>query len=128
MIMMERTTGRGAVTYSDGEPEDPDPESFDLANMHWIGGNQRNVRSALNFQVKLADFLQGAHVQFVSLKMGKAVRYDEMPVADKYLQGAFSAHRTSVNGVLDDCLVIGERAQGQLNAVLVPGTWIDTHR
>ena len=41
VIMMERVTGRGAVTYSGGIPEDPNPEQFDLQNMHWIGGNQR---------------------------------------------------------------------------------------
>ena len=49
VIMMERVTGRAPVTYSGGVPEDPDPEQFDLQNMHWIGGNQRNVIFVIGF-------------------------------------------------------------------------------
>lgn len=117
VIMMERVTGRGAVTYSGGVPEDPDPEQFDLQNMHWIGGNQRNVIFAIGFQVKLLTYLQTAHRQFISLAQGKKMTNGQTPREDKYLQEAFNSHRVTVQGVLDNCRVIGERAQWQLNAV-----------
>lgn len=95
----------------------PDPEQFDLQNMHWIGGNQRNVIFAIGFQVKLLTYLQSAHRQFISLSQGKKITNEQMPRDDKYLQEAFNSHRVTVQGVLDNCRVIGERAQWQLNAV-----------
>ena len=85
VIMMERVTGGGAVTYSGGVPEDPDPEQFDLQNMHWIGGNQRNVIFAIGFQVKLLTYLQSAHRQFISLSQRKKITNEQMPREDKYL-------------------------------------------
>ena len=115
VIMMERVTGRGAI--NGGIPQDPNPEQFDLQNMHWIGGNQRNVIFAMGFQVKLVTYLQTAHRQFVSLRSGQRASYEKMPKEDKYVQEALQAHKTTVSGVLDNCRVIGERAQWQLNAV-----------
>ena len=115
--MMERVTGRGAVTYSGGVPEDPDPEQYDLQNMHWIGGNQRNVIFAIGFQVNLLTYLQSAHRQFISLSQRKKITNEQMPREDKYLQKAFNSHRVTVQGVLDNCRVIGDRAQWQLIAV-----------
>ncbi|MCJ1278174.1 hypothetical protein MMC21_005989 [Puttea exsequens] len=56
VIMMERVTGRGAI--NGGVPQDHNPEQFDLQNMHWIGGNQRNVIFAMGFQVKFVTYLQ----------------------------------------------------------------------
>ena len=115
VIMMERVTGRGAI--NGGRPQDPNPEQFDLQNMHWIGGNQRNVISAMGFQVKLVTYLQTAHRQFVSLRLNQRASYEKMPKEEKYVQEALQAHKVTVSGVLDSCRVIGERAQWQLNAV-----------
>ena len=127
VIMMEGVTGRAAVTYSGGVPEDPDPEQFDLQNMHWIGGNQRNVIFAIGFQVKLLTYLQSAHRQFISLSQRRKITNEQMPRDDKYLQDVFNSHRVTVQGVLDNCRVIGERAQWQLNAVsralFTPSIW-----
>ena len=117
VIMMERVTGRGAVTYSGGVPEDPNPEQFDLQNMHWIGGNQRNMIFAMGFQVKLLTYLKLAHQQFVSLQNGRKMNFEQMSKEEKYIQEAFQAHKITVSGVLDNCRVIGERAQWQLNTV-----------
>ena len=115
VIMMERVTGRGAI--NGGSPQDPNPEQFDLQNMHWVGGNQRNVIFAMGFQVKLVTYLQTAHRQFVSLRSNQRASYERMPKEDKYMQEALQAHKVTVSGVLDNCRVIGERAQWQLNAV-----------
>ena len=115
VIMMERVTGRGAI--NGGVPQDPNPEQFDLQNMHWIGGNQRNVISAMGFQVKLVTYLKTAHRQFVSLSSKSKATYEKMSREDKYVQEAFQAHKVTVSGVLYNCRVIGERAQWQLNAV-----------
>ena len=115
--MMERVTGRGAI--NGGVPQDPNPEQFDLQNMHWIGGNQRNIIFAMGFQVKLVAYLQSAHRQFADLRSNHRTSYEKMPKADKYVQEALQAHKVTVSGVLDNCRVIGERAQWQLNAVLL---------
>ena len=120
VIMMEHVTGRGAVAYSAGQPEDRDPEHFNLNNMHWIGGNQRNVIFAMDFQVKLLDFLQRAHYQFVSLKIKAPVNFNDMPIDEKDIQEALQSDRITVFGVLDNCRVIGERAQWQLNGSSMP--------
>ena len=117
VIMLERVTGRGAVAYRRGVPEDPDPEQFDLHNMHWIGGVQRNLIFAMGFQVKLLTYLRSAHRQFISLSQRRKITDEQMPREDKYLQEAFNSHRVIVQGVLDNCRVIGERAQWQLSAV-----------
>lgn len=114
--MMEHVTGRGAVIYSGGVPEDPDPEQFDLQNTHSIGGNQRNVIFAIGFQVKLLTYLQSAHRQFISLLQRKKITYEQMQREDMYLQEAFNSHRVTVQVLLDNCRVIGERAQWQSNA------------
>ena len=98
---MECVTGRGAVTYSGGVPEDPNPEQFNLQNMHWIGGNQRSVIFAIGSQVKLLTYLQCAHRQFISLSQRKKTTNEQMPREDKYLQEAFNSHRITVQGVLD---------------------------
>lgn len=113
--MMERVTGLGAI--NGGVPQDPNPEQFDLQNMHWIGGNQRNVIFATGFQVKLVTYLQTAHRRLVSLRSGQKASYKKMPQEDKYLQEALQVHKITVSGVLDNCRVIGERAQWQLNAL-----------
>ena len=106
---MERVTGRGAI--NGGVPQDPNPEQFDLQNMHWIGGNQRNVIFAMGFQVKLVTYLQTAHRRLISLRSGQKASYKKIPQEDKYLQEALQVHKITVSGVLDDCRVIGERAQ-----------------
>ena len=115
VIMMERVIGRGAI--NGGRPQDPNLEQFDLQNMHWVNGNQRNVIFAMDFQVKLVTYLQKAHRQFVSLRLNQRASYEKMPKEDKYVQEALQAHKITVSGVLDNCRVIGERAQWQLNAV-----------
>lgn len=115
VIMLEMVTGRGAVTYSAGKPEDP--ERFDIQNMHWVGGNRRNIVFAMDFQVKLVGFLIQAHHQYVSLLIRKPASFEDMSIEDRALQEALQSHRSTVAGVLDNCRVIKERAQQQLNAV-----------
>jgi hypothetical protein len=124
VIMMERVTGRGPTTYSAGEPleaEDPDPDelSQQLRNMHWIGGNQRNIIYAMDFQLRLTMFLVDAHRTFLGARLGWPILkvLDAMPVHDRAIQETLQAHIVSVKGVLEDSRVIGERAQFQLNAV-----------
>ena len=111
VIMMERVSGRGAVAYSGSVTGGPDPEQFELQNMHWIGRNQRNVISAIQFQVNSLTYLQSAHCQFISLSQRKKITNQQMPRGNKYLQEAFNSHRATVQAVLDNCRVIGERAQ-----------------
>ncbi|MCJ1250702.1 hypothetical protein MMC30_007930 [Trapelia coarctata] len=79
----------------------------------------------MDFQVKLLDFPQRTHYQFVSLKMKTPVNFNDMPIDKKYIQEALQSHRSTVSGVLDNCRVIGERAQWQLNAAdSLINTWI----
>jgi hypothetical protein len=86
VIMLDRVTGRGAVTYSAGKPEDL--ERFDIQNMHWVGGIQRNIVFAMDFQVKLVGFL-GAHRQYVSL----LIRQGACPAATKCRKSINLLHR-----------------------------------
>ncbi|KAB8336979.1 hypothetical protein FH972_021283 [Carpinus fangiana] len=117
VIMIERLTGHGAVTYLNRDPAETDPKSFDIPNLYWIGANQRDVVYGLNFQVRLTAFLQGAHWQLTSLRSGKELNFIEMPVQDKCMQEALAAHYTNVAGVLDDSRVTSERGQAQLSNV-----------
>ena len=72
---------------------------------------------AMGFQVKLLNYLRFAHQQLVSLQSGRRMIFEQMSKEDKYIQEAFQAHKTTVTGVFDNCRIIGERAQWQLNAV-----------
>ncbi|KIW07759.1 uncharacterized protein PV09_01687 [Verruconis gallopava] len=121
VIMMERVTGRGAIAYLEANVTQPDnPDSFNLRNMHWIGGNQRNMIYAMEFQIRLTTFIYEAHIQFVTLSLGRSehppLSHQDLPIQDRSLQEAFKAHIVSCKGVFEDSRVIGERAQSQLNA------------
>jgi len=49
--------------------------------------------------------------------MHRAALFEHMSIDDKSIQEALQSHRSTVAGVLDNCQVIKERAQQQLNAV-----------
>jgi hypothetical protein len=118
VIMTERETGRGAVTYSAGQaPKAVSPENFDLTFMHWIEGNQRNVVYAAHFQVKLVAFLVTEHLRFVRQREGFSIESDNLTGADRRILDQLKSHESMVKGLHDLCLVVRERIQRQLSAV-----------
>jgi hypothetical protein len=118
VIMMESVSGRGAIAKL-GKNYDEASSKFDLPYMHWVGGNQRNIAYAFDFQVKLLEFLQEAHYEFVALQLHCVVAFNALPVEARSMQKALRSHKTTVQGVLDDSRLTEERAKLQLSAVSI---------